>query len=324
MEKAEEVIHQLAPYLDLNKVLGPMPLLPAEKKEGEDEQDSPLLHPTFTSEEQISSLTLSNNRVTNEISWEGNEDAEDEAEDAAYLRVSMGSVSLKDEEEMMEVGITSKDPSNGEKKFFPIASNAIYSSTSNQPSSSRRLDSDKTDAPIQFLGKASNFHILPLLEKMSQNSEDTPLVPWSGKGIVNKLDPTPQQQPEDYSKIDFAWPEIDLQEILIDAYFSRPNHDMPILNEVVTRNTYRDSSWQSKDGGTLAVALGIFCVASRYVDDGRLIRTDGTPISSYWSQKLQFLIPNLFPTSGGAVVHLQATLLSIICKSCFDIGYFLP
>jgi hypothetical protein len=316
MEKAEEVIAQLAPYLDANKILGPMPLLPSDKKEGEEDADSP---PPFSApvvDQQLQSASLSS-RSPADDAWDGAE-YEEEDEDAAYLRTSLNNATINDEE---GIGFTNSKGKGqtGTNNIFSLTSSRarLFNSTATDVSSpGRRSNNSSTDAPMQFLGRASHFHILPLLEKMSQNSNMPPVkVPErSEAGIPGPFEAPFQVEEPNYNQINFAWPAPDLQQKLIDAYFSRPNRDMPILNEVVTRRIFAKPSWPSDGYESIIVALGMFCVASRYTDDSRLLAENEHPVSLHWFRELQSLLVNQFPRYGAGVPYLQSTLLSTECE----------
>lgn len=316
MEKAEEVIAQLAPYLDVTKILGPMPLLPSDKKEGEEDGDSP---PPFSAPsvgQQLQTAPLSS-RTPAADAWDGPED-EEEDEDAAYLRTSLNNATINDEEGIGFTTVNSKGQTGTNNIFSLTSSRAqlFNSSTTDASSPGRRSNNSSTDAPMQFLGRASHFHILPLLERMSQNSNMQPLhIPeCNDPDIPGPFEAPFQVEEPDYSQINFAWPAPDLQQKLIDAYFSRPNRDMPILNEVVTRRIFANSSWPSDGYESIVVALGMFCVASRYTDDPRLLSADEHPVSLHWFRELQLLLINQFASYGAGVPYLQATLLSTTCE----------
>ena len=315
MEKAEQVITQLAPYIDLDKAIGPMPVLPSEKREGEEEAPS-TLHSAAPSEERSGDLSSSrassgSQIVTGEIP-EDEEDEEDE--DAAYLRVSMQSVSLCDEMPAHMVARINKDSQKSGEKLFRFDSTGIGF---DDASKERPLSTGGpgADPPLSFLGRASNFHIFPLLERLSQNNKGASLQPAETSEVLAGMDKTSQEEEVDYSKYDFAFPPYDLQQKLISAYFGRHNRDLPILNEVVTRRSLSRPSWEWKDGRTISIALGIFCVASRYMEDPRLSLPDGTPAALHWHSSLTKLLHGDFTRSGTAMMFIQSTLLSIVCES---------
>lgn len=312
MEKAEEVIAQLTPYLDINKILGPMPLLPSDKKEGEDTADSPphTTSATLTFADH-SRNTSKASRSPNDESWEGAEDDED----AAYLRTSMNKASLS-EENVGRSSIASGDGQRGTPKMGTMTLTEALGFDSNSKNAPERSSFASSDAPAQFIGRASNFHLLPLLERMSMNNISTPLMPHSEVDIPGPYESPFQTEEPDYSKMDFKWPAPDLQSKLIDAYFSRPNQDLPLLNEVITRRTFSNPSWQNEGFSTITIALGMFSVASRYLDDERLLSPlpDRVPVSLHWFKELQPLLVNHFSQYGSTVPYLQATLLNTICE----------
>jgi hypothetical protein len=315
MEKAEEVIAQLTPYLDINKILGPMPLLPSDKKEGEDFTDSPP-HPTSATTLPLASQSRNTSHITKspiDESWEVAADDEED-EDAAYLRTSMNKATLVDEDEGGSAA-ASGDRQRGTKVGTMTVTEALGFDINNNDAT-KKSNFAAMDPPPQFLGRASNFHILPLLERMSANNKSTPLMPHSEADIPGPFESPFQTDEPDYSKVDFKWPALDLQNKLIDAYFSRPNRDMPLLNEVVTRRTFANPSWQKEGFPAISVALGIFSVASRYMDDERLFtsKPEQAPLSLHWFKELQPLLFSQFPRFGPTVPYLQATLLSTICE----------
>jgi len=318
MEKAEETIRQLAPYLDLDKVIGPMPVLPSDKKEGE--EDSPLLASSaVNSANPRNTSTHPSRQASDQSLYEevDNYEAEDD-EDAAYLQVSLDNMNL--DEGMpakMVAAVNKKAPNHQQQEIFRIDSNAVGFNDVSKDKVGPKTSAVVADAPMQFLGRASNFHILPLLEKMSQNNnKSAPLQPdETSEALAGMICRDSQEKDKDYSSFDFSWPDSDLRQTLMNAYFGRHNRDMPILNEVVTRKMLNSPSREWKDGRTIMIALGLFSLASRYVEDDRLFLPDGSTAGANWHKLQKVILTEEFPRHGTAVMFIQSTLMSITCES---------
>ncbi|UZJ51969.1 hypothetical protein CBS101457_001289 [Exobasidium rhododendri] len=308
MEKAEEMIRQLAPYLDLDSIIGPMPVLTSDKKDGE--ADSPPLNPTLVGLQDghiQRSRQPSDQAIGEDVD---NYELEDD-EDAAYLQVSLDNFNL-------ELPKSSATQTTGQG--YADSSRADTKATSALNAShfdSGGKDDEFLDAPRQFLGRASEFHILPLLEKMSLNNKaTTPLIAAETSGVIAEMIcSSPTEDGKDYSSFDFAWPANDLRQTLVDAYFARHNRDIPILNETVSRKLLSKPTWEWKDGRSLLIALGVFCIASRYVEDDRLTGSDGIAMGTHWHKIQMTLLAEDFHQHGTAVMYIQSTLMSITYSS---------
>jgi hypothetical protein len=306
MEKAEVLIRQLAPYLEIDRVIGSMPSLSNEKKDNEGE--SPTVN---TADSQDGPGQLSR-QASDRITYEDIDDSEGEDdEDAAYLEISTRRSDMKDLSPML---------TNVKRKSDAPNLNAKLTTSSERagPSGSTDNQNAAMDVPRQFLGKASEFHMLPLLEKLSLNIKSaTPLKASDTSGVLAEMIcVSPTGDGKDYSSYNFDWPDNDLRERLVDAYFARHNRDFPILNETVSRRMLSKATWEWKDGGSLLIALGILSVATRYVEDDRLHRPNGDLMGSHWHKMQKLLMQEELYQHGTAITYIQAILIFITCEFC--------
>ncbi|CEH18760.1 TRANSCRIPTION FACTOR PDR1-RELATED [Ceraceosorus bombacis] len=133
----------------------------------------------------------------------------------------------------------------------------------------------------QFLGKASDFHLIDLLDRMSRDDQRLQQRGIWGEANAMKSakDPdgydffTPSAATQQLSEQELDaldWPEPDLEKKLIDAYFKRPHLDYPMINELKFRHDFDNRPDMRRRPDFVALCLGLFAVASRYVDDSRV------------------------------------------------------
>lgn len=333
MERAEEVIAKLAPFIDINQALGPMPQLPGDKKEGgsgeddtqgtstvrtqSEEQDRLYALATSTEYGQAYNASLSAKFDPTDASYEYYDEEDEEDEDAAYLHTQMRNVALEDAGADQEglVAAIHKSAMKDAQDLFRIAPGGdSYTS----PGTSQSTISSET--PLQFLGRASTFHLLPLLDKkIAQSGNSTGIsVHASCDDSETSSDDLVAEalrgETEDLSKYNIAWPAPELRKRLIDAYFKRSNRDFPVLNEVITRRWLSKPSSQWKDAGTMGIALGIFAIASRHCQDNYQEGAEGNTSGPYWFKALNKLQADTYSRHGTSLMYLQGTVLSIICE----------
>jgi len=61
------------------------------------------------------------------------------------------------------------------------------------------------------------------------------------------------------------WPNPELAQVLIEAYFEHDNITLPLLNRIIFQKDYNSGRWR-KDTDFAKVCLLVFAVASRHVD----------------------------------------------------------
>ncbi|KAK0553404.1 Gypsy retrotransposon integrase-like protein 1 [Tilletia horrida] len=124
-----------------------------------------------------------------------------------------------------------------------------------------------------FFGHSSNFMLYPQLEKLTLG------VPKSEKSTQRlRLVQDKCNIPDIYTEtmgpplenIDLRWPEPDLETRLVDAYFQYVHPSSPILNEFLFRHQLANEPDRRQERDWLNLCLGVFSVASRFVDDERL------------------------------------------------------
>ena len=107
---------------------------------------------------------------------------------------------------------------------------------------------------------------------------------------------------------------------LVDAYFARPNRDYPLINEVSFRTELEDKSRRANDREWTMLAMSIFAVASRFVDDERVfdltfeaddpMHTRGAK----WYNCFRMMMSGDLIWPSPALSHIQAMLLAVVCK----------
>lgn len=141
-------------------------------------------------------------------------------------------------------------------------------------------DHDPDAAPLDqsgtamFFGHSSNFMLYPQLEKLTLG------VPKSEKSTQRlRLVEDKCNIPDIYAEsmgppleaINLHWPDPDLESKLVDAYFEHVHPSSPILNEAEFRyELAHNEPEKRKERDWLNLCLGVFSVASRFVDDDRL------------------------------------------------------
>ena len=166
----------------------------------------------------------------------------------------------------------------------------------------------------RFVGKASDIHLIPLLEKIaSMQRRSLSVFPRAQRTEFWNFPSGLIEPPPSLDKVHQSWPEPDLADKLINSYFSRANRDSPILNEAEFRHEYYEQPELRDDHEWVAVALGVFMVASHYVNDPRTWMDPKDRHSQgvqWWNCARSIswtLCPNLKP-----IRKIQSLLLSIL------------
>ncbi|KAI0267136.1 fungal-specific transcription factor domain-containing protein [Gloeopeniophorella convolvens] len=76
--------------------------------------------------------------------------------------------------------------------------------------------------------------------------------------------------PTVFSGLRQRWPSADLAEVLIDLYFFHCNSMFPLLHRPTFRRHYEDKLYE-RDMWFAATCMGVFALASRYIDDPRVL-----------------------------------------------------
>ncbi|EJU03920.1 hypothetical protein DACRYDRAFT_115214 [Dacryopinax primogenitus] len=166
--------------------------------------------------------------------------------------------------------------------------------------------------PRMFHGKSSHFQVVnQQLAEMGSKSFD--------KDKFFQLRVRPEFRVIDSVLIDEvnlqyyppAWPEPDLAMLLINAFFERWNSVLPLLHRPTFMRQYADPAMR-QDNTWVAVAFGVFAIATKYVDDPRAL---GQPDAAghyfyagikYWKEIIRVGSPLYAPPS---LFRLQALIL---------------
>lgn len=344
MERAEKLIIQLLPTIDLAKAIGPMPELPSEgKKEGEEgpsnlstnfspmnndrQQDSNQFR--MPSQQQQPGVPLNMHQgessdMTNTTvdSWQDGDDEYEEfeeEEDAAFIRVMMD-----------KVNIATAEPDSIIAAFNKKGGKEVYEFDNREDSTGRSIarpsiTDGANDAPLLFYGKASGFHIVPHLNRILKEE--------SGNNMYNSQSPSsdltpsfsdfglPDESDLDLSKIVFKWPSKELEEKLIQLYFERANPQYPILNEIVFKKQMQKPDWKT-DNELIMLALGVFATASRYLTDAEIEVMPRLPgDGEHWAYLLKHLLERGIVPISSKITYIQSTLLCTIYVIATPMGF---
>ncbi|SNX81420.1 related to transcriptional activator acu-15 [Melanopsichium pennsylvanicum] len=179
----------------------------------------------------------------------------------------------------------------------------------------KKVSSTSSTAPThKFIGKASAMHSLPLLERLSSKDiADLGLNPKEARPEYWTVPSGFIDPPGDPANVSSVWPENDLAEKLIDAYFGRMNRDFPVVNEAQYRHEYIKRPELRQDPEWLALSFCIFMVGSLYVFDDRVraVADDAHSRGMHWWQAAKLLVYRNYRVAK-PLVQVQCMLLSTI------------
>jgi hypothetical protein len=116
----------------------------------------------------------------------------------------------------------------------------------------------------------------------------------------------------------FTFPPDDLLHTLVDAYFTRVNASAPLLHRPSFARALADGAHRA-DGGFGALVLVVCAIASRFVDDARVM-LDGAPSHSAgwkWFNQVQMVRRSLLaaPCLHDLQLYCVRTLLASVCSA---------
>lgn len=182
---------------------------------------------------------------------------DDSEDDIAFIESRLSDFNLKQRPVVAAADSATFDSSSSERII--LGDHGRVESASNTPPTHK------------FIGKASAMHSLPLLEKISSKTLSNLGV--HPKGARPEYWSVPSgfiDPPTDSNLTTSAWPESDLAEKLVDAYFGRMNREYPVLNEFQFRHELANRPELRGDAEWLALAFCVFMMGSQYVDDDRV------------------------------------------------------
>ncbi|PWN38099.1 uncharacterized protein FA14DRAFT_177377 [Meira miltonrushii] len=343
MERAEKLITQLLPSIDLTKAIGPMPELPSE---GKKEEDGPSNPPSYVSsmgndrqqesnrfgmpsQQQQTGLPLNMHQgessdMTNTTvdSWQDEDDEYEEIgeeEDAAFIRVMMDKVNIAHSEPDAIIAAFNK---KGGKEIYEFDNrDDATGRTIARPS----ITDGANDAPLLFYGKASGFHIVPHLNRILKEENGNSM--YNSHSPSSDLTPSfsdfglPDESDLDLSSIAFNWPSKELEEKLIQLYFERANPQYPILNEIVFKKQMQRPDWKT-DNELIMLALGVFATASRYLTDAEIKVMPNLPADGeHWAHLLKHLLERSLVPISSKITYIQIMLLCTIYIIATPMGF---
>ncbi|KZT56788.1 hypothetical protein CALCODRAFT_555725 [Calocera cornea HHB12733] len=167
--------------------------------------------------------------------------------------------------------------------------------------------------PRMFHGQASHMHVLnrQIAELGEQSLEKAKAFQLRVRPEFRTLDP----HLFDFDTVDLGthppdWPEPDLAKLLIDAFFHRYNNVFPLLHRPTFMRQYSDPATRL-EADWVALAFGVFAIASKYVDDPRVLPESGNWHNAgqkYWKEMRRVMSPLYAPPT---LMRLQALVLFV-------------
>lgn len=299
MKKVEKLLSELAPGVDFTSRIGPPVQLPEEKEK----EDFPKAGNSIKSN---GSGQAGNGLVRNELAHSIL--PSDPVEREKYVAKLGGRFAPRSEDSDKE----SQDSYNEDEvalvqtceRFednladFKIMLRGRQDEETSMTPASRASEEEKrkmtSQDSVSFLGNSNTIHLVHGLEKM--RGEDNVMQqilqgmrPAFWRVPVSLSDPplSQERRAEALQKIiDQAWPPPDLEQKLLDLYFTRINNDYPILSESIFRAEVANPA-NRRDSDWLMLAMTVFAVSSRFTDDERVLdktRTDDMPINTRGSR----------------------------------------
>lgn len=336
MKRADALILQLAPGINLDERIGPYPQLPADKNDAKAKRGEQMSAatgttvppPTTSMPASSSALAFPNaGQDQKPLASGGNgsyaaadDDEEyDEVEydsdgdDMAFVGGGLQQLSLGDHvrpQSNINLVLTANADVIQEGK-----SQVKMSPLSQRASVSEQSGSQGTNRPSQFIGKASDFHMLPILQRLKADGSldvggaRTRLRSqfWRTQDYLDFL-------PNKIEELDLHWPEPDLEAKLYDAYFARCNHEYPIVSEIMWRREIAKPGWRH-DRDLVRLALSIFAVGSKHVDDPRVTNEQETgeyEAAGFKWHSAQVTLGMDFTQFAVPMPRIQSLLLSVI------------
>lgn len=343
MDRVDKLLQDLAPGVDFTQRIGQPVRLPEEVKDKEGSpkasaafvkpspprdprQPASSVLPTDPAERTAFITQMGGAEAKPQESHDHHGDSDDEDDAGSYHEEEIAFVSTR---------TMKTEDGTGIEVCFDHNEEEHSSASPNRGTASNGT----TAEPASFIGNSSNFHLIPALEKMNPSTDQFTQASardrWKSTNDDSKtgqkglrpmywsmpkcLVVDPLNEPSatrDKEHIAECWPEPDLEQKLIDAYFAAPHHSYPLLNEAIFRKELKDPARRA-DEDCLMVALSVFALASRYVDDDRvldptvkdddIINTRGVK----WFNACRRLGYHLIwpsPTLG----HIQSMLLAVI------------
>ncbi|CAO1618187.1 unnamed protein product [Sympodiomycopsis kandeliae] len=340
MERMDRLVQELAPGVDFCERIGRPVRLPDDTnkdKDGSQKASSTFVKPSPPIEpSQPASSILPSDPSQREaliarlggshVSPSPNDTDSDEGSSAAYH-----------DEDIAFVTTRTMQPGNGPQLEVCFRQNPAEEQAQAESSPSGQGIESVADEPASFIGNSSNFHLVPALGKINSAhkeaiegwSKESHLELESQKGLrpaywsmPKCLTANPFQDLEENASIrekDFireCWPVPDLEKKLVDTYFAWPHRAYPVLNEAVFRKDLGDPAKRDNEEWSM-VALAVFALASRYVDDPRVLQDDlkgehvlNTRGAKWYNACRRIGFRLLWPSPN--LLHMQAMVLTVI------------
>ncbi|EJU03926.1 hypothetical protein DACRYDRAFT_115217 [Dacryopinax primogenitus] len=164
--------------------------------------------------------------------------------------------------------------------------------------------------PRMYHGRASHIHILDQqIAALGQQSLDkVKAFRLHIRPEFQYLDPDLFDSHVDLNLAPPSWPEPDLAQILINAFFTRYNNVFPLLHKPTFMRQYADPALR-QDRDWVAIAFGVFALASKYVEDPRVLPESGSWYSAgqkFWKEMRRVMSQLYAPPT---LFRLQAIVL---------------
>lgn len=301
MKRATDLIATLAPTLDIDSAIGPMPI-PLNEEYDEDEDSK-----------REDGLMIPKNPLTgHEVALASSEESSETGEeDTAFIRTMMDRMNISVAQDETIVGMFQ---GSGREETLHLRPEGIQ-----QVKGGFLEQSTEEEDSVLFYGKSANLHVISPITKLIGDCSD----PTSGQnvstdspGSSTNSAPSVTANNLDIASIEFAWPSAHLEKILVDVFFSNTNLDFPIINEVIFRRQLQKVDWKLHDRQMIVVALGVFSLATYYLSEEQIRNLDHVAEQgAYWYSCLRDLLDRNFIATSPSIPFLQAQLCVILCAS---------
>jgi hypothetical protein len=344
MEKVEQLLSELAPGIDFSDRIGLPVRLPDDPPKDQSKSGSPS-RPQFVkppsvpepSEPARSVLPIDVSERDSMIARLGgklcikSEDSDEDDREREDDDESLDSYSHVED----VAYVSSRAPAGTLERLSPPRLLATPSAAS-EAKGAEGLSDEQRGQAASFIGNSSAFHLIPALERMNKKTE-TELSAHLASNVVDRIPQFPGMRPEfwaiprcltvslwddeevkEFDIIRQAWPEPDLEQKLVDAYFLRPHNDYPVLSEPQFRADLKDPS-KRQNREWVMLAMSVFAVASLYCDDERVLEKSyqedalhGTRGARWYNTCRRIGFRLTWPSP--SLCHTQFMLLIIVCE----------
>lgn len=292
MQKMELLLDQIAPGVDFTDRIGPPVRLPDDRSNEDQPGGAPHLQASTSGSGMAQAAASpfgsprSAIREHFPIKQEDGDSQEDSEDEIALVQTRISRTSLDGMSIEKAREVCCAPDIKGSKNVMTMSSalGIAHDDPQVRGSGLHSADASTSDAKSsledkhQFLGKASSFHIIPLLSRLHSSAESSATAKDQRTIAAESFRSDYWKDPSSSSHyprgsletILSVWPDPDLEEKLVSAYFTHVHRDHPFLNERVLREELKNPSLRS-NFEWLGVSYGVFCCGARFIDDPRCL-----------------------------------------------------